>query len=188
MNELKMRTIVNAELAKIHEQLYVNAKKICTYNYPQWGLELVSHTVESFLNQPIEKQYKICTTPSVKVSALERYLTSAMSMAIHSSSSPFYHRHRKPTEQIRELFPNYDYVRKMGVDDPYESNVDEKEDMIKELVENLHFYEKYLIQQHYYGQKTIGEISHETGIPTTTISKDIKKILRKLKEQIEKTL
>jgi len=182
-----MRQIVDTEISKIYNQLQINATKICTFNSDKWAEELVSHTLESFLNQPLSKQYKIVTSPSAKVSALERYITRAMSLAIHSSSSPFYHKHRRAGERMRELFPNIDYVKEYGADNPNETHLSEQEVYIKKFVGDLHFYEKYLIQQHYYGEKTIAEMSKETGIPTSTISKDIKKTLRKLKEQVEKT-
>ena len=55
----EMDRIVNKEIAFVSDQLFINAQKICTYNYEKWGADLVSHTVMYFLNQPIQKKYSI---------------------------------------------------------------------------------------------------------------------------------
>ena len=157
-------------------------------NYDKWGEDLVSHTLQYFLNFPIEKQYTIVTSKSKKVSALERYLTSAMSLAIRSSTSPFYSKHRKHIESHRLFYPDYDYVNYLGHADPsgsgdYWSNMIEA---VPNMIKDLHFYDRYLIQKHYMEQMTIQEISKITQITTYTLSRDIKRALVRLKEQLQK--
>ena len=189
LSETEMETIVNRELASIQDQLFVNARKVCSYNYDKWGPDLVSHTVLYFLNQPIQKKYAIVTSKSVKVTALERYLTSAMSLAVRSSTSPFYSKHRKHIESHRVLFDEYDYSSKIG----YAVAADDEGDtwtnmraQLPLLIEGLHFYDKYLIQKHYMEQMTIGELSKLTRITPQRLSQDIKEALVELKEQLTK--
>ncbi len=188
ITEQQMKTTIDEALTSIYEQLFINAEKICTYNYKRWGVDLVSHTVQYFLNQPLHKQYTIVTSPSKKVSALERYLTSAMSLAIRSSTSPFYSKHRKHIESHREIWQDFDYSAYMGYEkSPLDS--DKWEDMVEalpELIKGLHFYDRYLIQKHYIEQLTVREIADTTKITTYRLSRDIKSALLHLKEQLDK--
>jgi len=187
LSKSEMEATVNSELAAVTDQLFVNARKVCSYNYDKWGADLVSHTVLYFLNQPIEKQYTIVTTPSKKVSALERYLTSAMSLAIRSSTSPFYSKHRKHIESHRVLFDDYDYSSKIGYAEAADDEGDVWTNMKEQLpllINELHFYDKYLIQKHYMEQLTVAEISKLTRITPQRLSKDIRFALIELKEKL----
>tara|TARA_A100001201_G_scaffold72189_2_gene65918 strand:- start:1976 stop:2545 length:570 start_codon:yes stop_codon:yes gene_type:complete len=185
IREMKQR--VDEEITSIYNQLRINAEKVCTYNSHLWADDLLAHTLQSFLEKPIEKQYQIVISDSVKVSALERYLTRAMSMAIRSSSSPFYHTYRKKNEKFRELWVDIDYVKEYNIDDP---NVEDElvgyEKLVKNYLEELHFYSRFLIQEHYYRKKTLREMSEQIDIPTSTLSRDIKKALVELKQKVEK--
>jgi|TARA_B100000795_G_scaffold263479_1_gene242702 hypothetical protein len=183
----EMDRIVNKEIAFVSDQLFINAQKICTYNYEKWGADLVSHTVMYFLNQPIQKKYSIVTSPSVKVPALERYLTSAMSLAIRSSTSPFYSAHRKHIESHRVLFDDYDYSSRIGFADAPDDDGDiwlNMKEQLPLLIDKLHFYDRYLIQKHYLEQMTVGEMSKLTQITSQRLSKDIKSALIELKKQL----
>lgn len=187
LSKTEMESIVNNELQAVTEQLFVNAKKVCSYNFDKWGPDLVSHTVLYFLNQPIEKKYFIVTSPSKKVSALERYLTSAMSLAIRSSTSPFYSKHRKHIESHRVLFDDYDYSSKIGYAEAADDEGDVWTNMKEQLpllINELHFYDKYLIQKHYMEQLTVGEISKLTKITPQRLSQDIRFALLELKEKL----
>ena len=187
LSKTEMESIVNNELQAVTEQLFVNAKKVCSYNFDKWGPDLVSHTVLYFLNQPIEKKYFIVTSPSKKVSALERYLTSAMSLAIRSSTSPFYSKHRKHIESHRVLFDDYDYSPKIGYAEAADDEGDVWTNMKEQLpllINELHFYDKYLIQKHYMEQLTVGEISKLTRITPQRLSQDIRFALLELKEKL----
>jgi len=189
LSELEMETVVNRELTLIQDQLFVNARKVCSYNYEKWGADLVSHTVLYFLNQPIQKKYVIVTSPSAKVPALERYLTSAMSLAVRSSTSPFYIKHRKHIESHRVLFDDYDYSSRIGYAEAADDEGDiwsNMKDELPLLIEGLHFYSKYLIQKHYMEQMTVGELSKITNITPQRLSQDIKEALVELKEQLIK--
>ncbi len=187
LSKTEMESIVNNELQAVTEQLFVNAKKVCSSNFDKWGPDLVSHTVLYFLNQPIEKKYFIVTSPSKKVSALERYLTSAMSLAIRSSTSPFYSKHRKHIESHRVLFDDYDYSSKIGYAEAADDEGDVWTNMKEQLpllINELHFYDKYLIQKHYMEQLTVGEISKLTRITPQRLSQDIRFALLELKEKL----
>lgn len=185
-NTTEQRKIVDEALTSVYDQLYINALKVCTYNFSQWGSDLVAYVVSYFLNLPLKKQYEVVVTPSAKVSSLERYLTSAMSLAIRSSTSPFYTKYRKPMEKSRELFPDYDYSHIIGYDvvdgDDWWNKM---KDSLPALIKQLHFYDRYIIQKHYLEQLTIQEIHEITNITTYRLSRDIKIALIHLKELIK---
>ena len=187
LTKTEMEVKVNNELQAVADQLFINAQKVCTYNFDKWGADLVSHTVLYFLNQPIEKKFAIVTTPSKKVSALERYLTSAMSLAVRSSTSPFYSKHRKHIESHRILYDDYDYSDRIGFAEAADSEGDIWTNMKAQLpllIEELHFYDKYLIQKHYMEQLTVAEISQLTKITPQRLSKDIRFALKQIKEKL----
>ena len=187
LSKTEMEATVNSELEAITEQLFVNARKVCSYNFDKWGPDLVSHTVLYFLNQPLDKKYAIVTSPSKKVSALERYLTSAMSLAVRSSTSPFYSKHRKHIESHRILYDEYDYSSKIGYAEAADDEGDAWSNMKSQLpllINDLHYYEKYLIQKHYIEQLTISEISKLTRITPQRLSRDIRAALQDLKEKL----
>ena len=183
----QMKKEIDDQLTVIYPQLLINAQKVCTYNFPQWGVDLIQHVIEYFLKLKLEKQYFIITSPSVKVTALERYLTSAMSLAVRSSTSPFYTQFRKHMESHRVIFPDYDYSSQIGAVDPDEE--DYWADMIERvpgIIKDLHFYDKYLIQKHYIEGMTVSELSEITQITCYRLSRDIKLALLNLKEILKK--
>ena len=185
-NTTEQRKIVDEALSSVYDQLYINALKVCTFNYSRWGQDLVAYVVSYFLNLPLKKQYEVVVTPSAKVSSLERYLTSAMSLAIRSSTSPFYTKYRKPMEKSRELYPDYDYSAIIGYASEEEDWWGKMKDSLPALIKQLNFYDRYIIQKHYLEQLTIQEIHEITNITTYRLSRDIKIALIHLKELIEK--
>lgn len=187
INTTEQKKIVDEAIASVYDQLYINALKVCTYRFDQWGPDLIAYVVSYFLNLPLNKQYKVVVTPSAKVSSLERYLTSAMSLAIRSSTSPFYSKYRKPMEKSRELFPDYDYSIIIGYADADDNDWwNNMKDSLPALIKQLNYYDKYIIQKHYLEQLTIQQLHEITNITTYRLSRDIKIALIHLKELIEK--
>ena len=58
-------------------------------------------------------------------------------------------------------------------------------DNVRDIVSSLHYYDRYLIDEHYFKGKRLDEISETTQISTWRLSKDIKLALLKLKEKLK---
>ena len=170
-------TIIHESISNMYIQLQGNATNVCTYNSDIWSDNLLADILEGFLARKIEAKWKIYME-----GRLERYLTSAMSMAIKSSSSAFYHKYRKGLERSRELFHGYDY----GADNS-DNSIKYKEllDNVENEVSELHFYYRDLINKHYYQNISTKEISKELKISTNTITRDIRIGLQILKDKLQ---
>ena len=187
LSNVRMKTIVHDALSSQYNQLVINSGKVCSYRTDAWAGDLLASVIEYFLKYPILKQYTIVTTPSKTAPSLEKYITRAMALAIKSKTSPFYMKYRRPMERSRELFVNYDYSAIIGhseindEDDPWADKLDN----IREIVGNMHFYNRYLIQNHYFEEKTLAEISATTQISTYRLSRDIRTAITLLKELLK---
>jgi len=180
------KAIIDKELTYIYPALVINSEKICSYMADSWSQDLLTIVIEYFLKMDLDKQYTIVTTPSKKASSLEKYLTKSMALSVKSSTSPFYRTHRMRMYKHRELIPNFDYSKMIGVDDPEaEDHWQKKLDNLGPAVANLDFYDRYLITEHYFKGKKISEIAEATQIHNQRLSRDIKKALKKLKLKLQ---
>ena len=87
----------------------------------------------------------------------------------------------------RVLFDDYDYSSKIGYAEAADDEGDVWTNMKEQLpllINELHFYDKYLIQKHYMEQLTVAEISKLTRITPQRLSKDIRFALIELKEKL----
>ena len=175
-NEEKQDKIL-AEIKKIHPQLKINEKKVAGAGLQQWS-DLLSFHIEYFLERPIEFQWKICFIDN----KLEHYITSSMKMVLHSKTSPYFMSLRKPMLRSRELL-EIPYI----LDNTVEVNENEnKITFIKEYVDGLEFYEQALIQDHYYNGISIQEIGKKYSITEDAIRKDVRRVLKQLKNELIK--
>ena len=186
LSDAQKKAVIDREITYIYDQLVVNSNKICSYMSANWAPDLLVTIVEYFLKMDLDKQYKIVMTPSKGAGTLERYLTRAMALSVKSSTSPFFIRHRKHLLKNREIFMDYDYSDYIGFDeidkeDIWEHNLDN----IREVVNNLHFYNKYLIDEHYFKGQRLEDMSKTTQISTYRLSKDIKIALEELKSKLK---
>ena len=96
---------ISKRLAEIYPQLKINCKKVCGYNFDHWGENLLAHSIQSFLEMDIDKQYRIMITDD----NAERYITSGMAISLKSKTSTFYRIYRRELYQSREILEiNYD--------------------------------------------------------------------------------
>ena len=182
----KKKAVVDKELAFIYPRLVANSERICSYNSDNWAEDLLTIVIEYFMKMDIDKQYKIVITPSKNASSLEKYLTKSMSLSVKSSTSPFYRRFRMKMESHRELIHDFDYTPMIGNDNPDEEDIwGDNLDRIRDIVSSLHYYDRYLIDEHYFKGKRLDEISETTQISTWRLSQDIKLALLKLKEKLK---
>ena len=186
LSDAKKKVIIDKELASIYPALVINSERICSYMKDSWAQDLLTIIIEYFMKMDIDKQYDIVTTPSKNASSLEKYLTKSMSLSVKSSTSPFYRRFRMKMESHRELITDFDYTPMIGNDNPDEEDIwEENLDNVRDIVSSLHYYDRYLIDEHYFKGKRLDEISETTQISTWRLSKDIKLALLKLKEKLK---
>ena len=176
--------IINDAISGMYEQLKGNATNVCTYNSHLWAENLLSDTLERFLKRSIDAKWKIFMQGK-----LERYLTSGMSIALHSSTSPFFSKYRKHSQSYRELLSDVEGGYEYEIEeDRYDVERKELWEDMSKYVDTLNYYDKYLIQKYYYEGLTLSEISDEVNITSATLAKDLKKALHKLKTLIEKRI
>ena len=177
MTEIQKKAAVTKHIGELYPQLRINCKKVCGAGFNLWGENLLSHIITEFLSINLDKQYKIL----VEDKAGENYITRSMAISLKSSTSTFYRKHRRDSQSYREILPDWKYPSLVETDE--EINTSVIKDCLKHHVENtLEFYDKYLIQEHYYGGVNLSVISENTGIQPYRITRDIKKALKKLKK------
>jgi RNA polymerase sigma factor (sigma-70 family) len=171
------REIIRQWFSDNYNQLRTNVFKICgsqEHIMEKWGEDLLPYFIEGFLKRPVTRQWEIFTDGK-----FENYCTRGMSLALKSKTSPFYHQYRKKGRSFRELHFNYDY----GL---YEENTsakkEEKYRILNESIDELHFYDRYLLKLYYIEGLNLEEIYIKTNICTATVSKDIKSALQKLEK------
>lgn len=166
-------------------QLWINVHK-CLGHSPvaisKWGEDLRVWSYEQFSKKTIDRQYEI-----LEGGKLEMYITSGMAIAIKSSSSPFYRHYRKFSRQSATVNNQSDYQGKAVYKNDY-AKLEDKENKVREALNTLDFYERYLIQEYYYKDISTKKMAKSTGINPATISRDIKKALHKLKLILDKTI
>jgi hypothetical protein len=177
MTDSEKQAAITKKIGELYPQLRINCKKVCGQGFDLWGENLISHIITEFLSIKLDKQYKIL----VEDEAGENYITRSMAMSLKSSTSTFYRKHRRDSQSYREILPDWKYPNL--VEDGEELDVSEVKDCLRYHVENtLDFYDKYLIQEHYYNGSNLTVISENTGIQPYRVTADIKKALKKLKK------
>lgn len=173
----EQRELIAECVRNLYPQLVINCKKLCGSGYDAWGADLLPHTVEQFLNMPIETQWRVCFEDKKP----ENYITRAMSLQLKSSTSTFYIRYRKPMMANRELLPDYEYKDyNTTLDTPLDAEI--KECLEYHTHNSLDYYDKHLITEHYYKGVNVSDMSQALDIQPGRLSRDIKKALTKLKE------
>ena len=170
---------IRQRLSDLYPQMKINEWKCFGYSQAaadKWGGDLIPYIYETFLKMNVDKQYEIATEGN-----LEYYLTRAMSLSIKSSTSMFYHTYRKFSRKSDEVSLNHH-------DKPFESTWELREqqiDKVKEAIQDLNYYDKYLISQYYIEGNTSKHIAKITGISAATVGKSLKKALKRLKILLE---
>lgn len=176
-SDAKKHEIINDAISGMYEQLQGNATNVCTYNSDKWAENLLADTLMRFLKRPIDAKWNIFMQGK-----LERYITSAMSLALRSSTSPFFHKYRKVYTKV---------VDKPLVADGGDWEIGDTKDDIKlkiaaeqagEAVDELHFYSRQLIKDYFYAGLSLTAMGEKYDINAQRIGRDIKKALAELDE------
>jgi len=152
----KDRQFVKDYLNKIYPQLVINCKKTCGAGYSQWGDDLLSISIQFFLEKPIEVQLE-----AIENNKCENFITFIMAMQLKSSSSYFYTRYRKELYASRELITDLNYGRIQ----PY--SIHEKEDMLtclEECIEEMDPEFKIIFFEKVYDGVSLRDLSHKYDI------------------------
>lgn len=159
-----------------YNQLKINVIKVCGYSpaaIDKWGSDIIPYAYETFRKMNLDRQYDIITEGNP-----ENYITRGMALSIKSSTSMFYNTYRKFSRKSNEFNTMFhdreDYETKQQAD----ANIV----ALEKAVKKLDFYDSYLINEYYINNKTGKEISKVTGIAQSTVSRDIKIALKKLKK------
>jgi len=168
--------IINDAITGMYTQLQGNATNVCTYNSDLWADNLLADTLERYLKRPIDAKWQIFMQGK-----LERYLTSAMSLALRSSTSPFFHKYRKVYTKVVDK-----HLEAEGGDWEIDNKDDKQLKIAAEqagkAVDELHFYDRQLIRDYFYSGYNLSEIGQKYNINAQRVGRDIKKALKKLDE------
>ena len=144
--------IINDAITGMYTQLQGNATNVCTYNSDKWADNLLADTIERYLKRPIDARWEIFMQGK-----LERYLTSAMSLSLRSSTSPFFHNYRKVYTKV---------VDKHLEAEGGSWEIEDEDDLVLKFaaeeagkaVDELHFYDRQLIKDYFYAGYNLSEI------------------------------
>ena len=183
MTDREKKEILDNWWTENHGQLWINVHKVLGYSQvaiEKWGDDLLAWSYEQFTKKPISKQYEIYSGGK-----LEFYITRGMALAIKSSTSPFYHHYRRFNRTTAIINKDSDYQGR-AIDKSHEyAKLEGNEQIMRDAVASLNFYDKFLITEYYYNKKSAREIARITDIAPFSISRDIKKALHKIKRIIE---
>ena len=173
---------VRKELAKVFPQLQINSRKVCGQAYDKWGHDLLSLSIEMFLEKPIEDQ--ITTIDNNK---LEHFITYIMNFQLkRGKTTRFWHTHRKFVGNTRELFNGtYDYKQDDMFPKPFEDEITELQQCINKHISTLNPFEKMLIKQKIELGVRLTEIADQYDIPYSSLQTGLRRTLKKIKEQCQ---
>ena len=179
MTKEEKQDYIRQRLSDLYPQMKINQWKVFGYSQvaeEKWGGDLIPYVYETFLKMNVDKQYEIATEGN-----LEYYLTRAMSLSLKSSTSMFYTTYRKFSRKSDEVSLNRH-------DKPFESTWELREQQIakvKEAMQDLDYYDKYLVSQYYIEGNTSKHIAKITGISPATVGRSLKTALKRLKILLE---
>jgi len=179
LTDKEKKKFVDEHLTKIFPQLQLNCRKVCTTAYDKWGDDLLQLSLEFFLNKPLDVQYESCLNNKA-----ENFCTFIMSFQLKSSTSRFWHNHRKFLNNSRELFVgSYKYTNELNYPKPFEDEISDLQMCIDKQMDKLDPFEKMLINERVQWGSTYVEISEKYSIPYGSLQGGLKRTLKKIKEQ-----
>lgn len=179
MTDEVKKEYVDDHLTKIFPQLQINMTKICGVAASKWADDLLSISVEFFLNKTIDVQYDSCIENKA-----ENFITYIANFQLKSSTSRFWHTHRKFVGNTRELFVgSYKYDNEPNYPKPFEDEISDLQMCINKQMSELDPYEKMLLTEKVDWGSSYVEISEKYNIPYGSLQSGLKKTLKKIKEK-----
>jgi hypothetical protein len=189
MSEEEMRKEINAKVVLWYPKMVKDSKQIAGANFEKYGNDLLAFVLEDFLcNKDLEYQYKV----AVQDNKLVNYIGYSMGLQIKSSSSPFWFRYRKEGYNSRgiylaedgsvEIDPSVEIGEEM--DDEFDSPyyIKNNLDCVRYALEQLHWYDKILIEEYYIKGVTFRDMHKKYNISLNSLKKDIDSALTKIRK------
>jgi hypothetical protein len=132
----------------------------------QYADDLTIHMIETIYSQPEEKVIQMLDDDK-----LGWWLLTGASMQLRSSTSPFYRIYRKEKGWSRE--EGYEGSFANLFDRPDEPYNDELYECFQQEFENLHWYQKKIMQKYWYEGNTLQEVHEYYNISKNHLVKDI---------------
>ena len=179
MTDKEKKAFVDKHITKIFPQLQINMQKICGQGASKWQDDLLQLSLEFFLNKPLDVQYESCVN-----NKCEHFVTFIGNFQLKSSTSRFWHTHRKFINSTRELFVgSYKYDNELNYPKPFEDEISDLQMCINKQMSKLDPYEKMLLTEKVDWGNTYVEISEKYNIPYGSLQSGLKKTLKKIKEK-----
>lgn len=177
MTEVEKKKYVDKHITEIYPQLEINMTKVCGDNHWRWGEDLLSTSVEFFLNKPLDVQYESCINNKA-----ENFITYIANFQLKSSTTRFWHVHRKHSNSHREYYPD-SFIYDQHV--PEDTSDDDLMLCIKRNINSLSPFEKMLVEERVIKKLKFKDIADRYDIPYTALTTQLKKTLKKLKEKCQ---
>lgn len=179
LNKKQKKAFVDKHITKIFPQLQINCRKVCGTAYDRWGDDLLQLSLEFFLNKDLDVQYESCVN-----NKCEHFVTYIANFQLKSSTSRFWHQHRKFINNTRELFVgSYKYDNDLNYPQPFEDEISNLQMCIDKQMHKLDPFQKMLIKERVEWGSSFVEISEKYSIPYGSLQSGLKKTLKKIKEQ-----
>lgn len=179
--DIKKKSFVDKHLTKIFPQLQINMHKVCGTAYDKWGDDLLQLSIEFFLQKELDVQYESCVT-----NRAENFITYIANFQLKSSTSRFWHTHRKFINNTREIFVgSYKYSNELNYPTPFEDEISELQMCIDKQMKNLNPFQQMLITEKVNHGSSFVEISEKFDIPYSSLQTGLKRILNKIKEECQ---
>jgi RNA polymerase sigma factor (sigma-70 family) len=175
LSEAEKIKIVNDWWTENYNQLEINIHKVLGYSIAainKWKDDLMPYAYEVYRNMDLDKQVDIIYNGKP-----EFYITRGFALSIKSSTSMFYRQYRKFNSTSDEFTIRY-HDQKWNEDWQRKESNDE---IVQNALDKLNFYDRFLIQAYYFEGLNAYQIADKTTITASTVSKDIKKALKRLK-------
>lgn len=178
MTNSQKREIVQKEIGNIYDQLVINVKKTTGAGYDKWGDDLLSMCIEMFLEKEVDYIWKV-----YQDGKLENFLTFMFAFQLKSSSSRFYHRHRKHIENSRELLDNYSLIQqRVAHNKAFNDEPSLIGDCMKKVVDKLNPYEKMIVNEIMIDGQRFNKTSEKYNINYYSLKNDYERIKLKIKQ------
>ena len=178
MTDSQRREIVQKEIGNIYDQLVINCRKTTGAGYDKWGDDLLAMCVEMFLEKDVDYIWKV-----YQDGKLENFLTFMMSFQLKSSSSRFYHRHRKFTDNSREILENYSLIQeRVAHNKAFKDEPNLIGDCMEKVIAKLNPYEKMIVQEIIIDGNRYNKTSEKYNINYYSLKNDCIRIKNKIKE------
>ena len=189
MTDSEKRKLINDKITQWYPKMYKDSMQISGANFEKYGEDLLAYCLEDFLcNKSIDYQYKISCIDE----KLPNYIGYSMGLQIKSSSSPFWFRYRKEGYNSRgiylaedgsvEIDPSVEIGEEMDVEFDSPAYVKNDLDCLRYALEQLHWYDKVLIDDYFIKGLTYSSMHKKYNISLNSLKKDINSALNKIRK------